>query len=282
MEHIKQVKNYKVNKKYLKYFLEKYWFIPSDILQRGMEANIWELCAFKNPVLDIGIGNGELSTLLFKKHPQIAVGIDIEERGLEEARATNIYKKVLCANAEKMPFKDASFNTVISNSTFEHITNDLRAVAEVGRVLKKNGLFFITVPSPYLRDWILEYETQKDNSKAVQKLDAFNKRTIHLHYRSINEWEKHFKKHGMELLFYKYYFPKKTAVYWYKIFKIFTSKIKSKELWSYIGHSKLTKFIPQKTYQSILEKRFLREAYENGFFTDTEVGGQLFMIAKKS
>lgn len=194
MTFFRQANHYFVKNSYFKYFLEVNWFIPSDILQRGIEANIWDLCVFKGPVLDIGVGNGEISKIIFKNHPQMATGIDIDDSGLEQVKASKKYKNVLCVNAEKMPFKDQSFNTVVSNSTFEHIIHDTKAVAEVARVLKKSGLFFVTVPSNFLQEWVLEYETKKDPIHAHKRLQAFNSRTNHLHYRSINDWQNIFKK----------------------------------------------------------------------------------------
>lgn len=283
----RQQKKYKVNPYYLRYFLKEFWFIPSDILQRGMEANIWSRCIFKSPILDIGIGNGKLTNFLFKDHPQIDVGIDIEESGLEMAKELKMsngkkrYKKVLWANAEKMPFKDESFRTVISNSTFEHIDKDLKAVAEVGRVLKKDGLFFLTVPSEYLQKWILEYEEKKKGKFGKKQLEIFNKRTQHYHYRPMSDWERSFKKNNLELVFYKYYFQRDVALYWYKLFTFFTRNIGKRELWSLIGHSKFTPFIPKRLTKIVLEKKILKGAYNDGFFVDSDEGAQLFMVLKK-
>lgn len=280
MEFITISKQHKVKKSYLTDYLKNYWFIPSDALQRSIEANIWHLCKFKSPVLDIGTGNGEISKHIFKNHRPIDVGIDIDKSGLDNARATKKYLKVLCADAEKMPFKNASFNTVVSNSTFEHITNDLKAVSEVGRVLKKGGLFFLSVPSINLRDWILEYETNKDKSNAKVKLHKFNKRTYHLHYRSLTEWKKILQKNNMEIVFSKYFFPKEAALHWYKMIKVFTYSFRKRELWSLLGHSKITKYLPKKIIIQLMEKVILRKSYENGLFTDLD-GAQLFIIAKK-
>lgn len=287
IEYFKTKKKYVPNSFYLKYFLNSFWFIPSDVLQRSMEANIWNLCKFKAPVLDIGVGDGTLSNFLFRGHPQIEIGIDIEDQGFDSARAIEIskgvkrYKKVLKVNAEKMPFKNKSFNTVVSNSTFEHITNDLSAVSEVSRVLKKNGLFFITVPSEFLPKWVLEYEQVKDIKNAENNLNAFNERLNHLHYRSLKNWESVFKKNDMEIIFYRYYFPKQVALTWYRLFILMTRKFLKRERWSYTGHSKLTKILPKKIIINHLEKR-LQKTYEKAFFTDDfEPGAQLFIVAKK-
>lgn len=274
MQVIKKSRKYKVKESFLTYFLEKYWFTPSDVLQRGIEANIWSICHFKRPILDIGIGNGQMSNFIFKTISRIDVGIDSEQSGLESARKTKKYAKVLRANAENMPFKNSTFNTIVSNSTFEHIVNDLKAVSEVGRVLKKGGLFFTTVPSEYLQKWILRYDGEKN-------LVTFNNRANHLHYRSLNDWKRDFKKNNLEVIFYRYYFAKETALFWYKLFKIFTYKIGGREIWSIIGNSRLTKFFPQKIIIDLLKNNILTSAYEKGFFVNSGNGAQLFMIAKK-
>ncbi|OGH24861.1 MAG: hypothetical protein A3B47_01985 [Candidatus Levybacteria bacterium RIFCSPLOWO2_01_FULL_39_24] len=281
MQAIREAKNYKVKESFLIHFLEKYWFIPSDVLQRGVEANIWDLCSFKKPILDIGIGNGQMSNFIFKNSPQIDVGIDLEEGGLESARKTNKYIKVLQANAENMPFKNASFNSVVSNSTFEHIVNDLKAISEVSRVLEKGGLFFTTIPSGYLQKWILEYEKVKNKAKSQENLRIFNKRANHLHYRSLANWKKIFRDNSLKLVFHKYYFPKKTALFWYKLFKIFTYKLHGREMWSIIVNSRITKFIPKDLVIKYLKNMLLKNVYEKGFFVNSGNGAQLFMIVRK-
>lgn len=281
MEYFKQEEKYTVKQSYLHQFLEAFWFIPSDVLQRAMEANIWDMCRFKSPILDIGIGNGEITKYLFKKHPVMDVGIDIDDSQFAHARATKRYKKVLCVNAESMPFKNASFSTVVSNSTFEHIKQDRKAVNEVARVLKKNGLFFLTIPSEFLQKWIFEYEEKRDIKKAKKIVDKFNERVFHLHYYSFSEWEKIFKEADMHIVFSRYYFPKRVALLWYKLFKIFTYKINERELWSYIGHSKMTKLLPEKLIIFLLQHLVLQKPYNVGFFQDNEKGAQLFIIAKK-
>jgi ubiquinone/menaquinone biosynthesis C-methylase UbiE len=271
MQRTQEIKNYKVKEKYLDHFLREYWFIPSDVLQRGIEVNVWEQCRFKNPVLDIGVGDGTTNAFIFKE--KINVGIDLNSKGLKSAEKTGKYKKLIRASAEDMPFENASFNTIVSNSTFEHISNDLKAVSEVARVLKKDGLFFLTVPSEYLQKWVLEYDGKRN-------LEKFNQRANHLHYRSLQDWKKYFKKNNLKTISSKYYFPKKAALSWYKLFKQFTHKFSNREMWSIISDPKIIRFIPKKIIISLLKNVILKDAYRNGFFTDSN-GAQLFMIAKK-
>jgi ubiquinone/menaquinone biosynthesis C-methylase UbiE len=281
MDRVNKTKKYKVKKSYLTHFLKEFWFIPPDVLQRGIEANVWDLCEFKKPILDVGIGNGRMSNFIFRNSPRIDIGIDSEESGLESARKTKKYRKVMHTNAENMPFDDASFNTVVSNSTFEHITDDAKAISEVARVLKKNGLFFITVPSEYLQKWILEFEEKENKIQAQKNLIKFNRRANHLHYRMLSEWKRNFNKNNLEIVLYRYYFPKKIALFWYKLFKWFTRKLGKREAWSIIGDSKITKFIPKDMVINYLKNKTLKNAYENGFFVNSGVGAQLFMIIRK-
>lgn len=276
MIFFKESKRYKPKNIYFNLFINKFWFIPSDVLQRSLEASIWDLCRFRHPILDIGIGNGEITPLIFKNLNKIDVGIDIEANGLKNAMKTGRYGKVFCQDAAKMTFKNSSFNTVVSNSTFEHIENDVKSIKEISRILKKNGLCFLTVPSNFLPEWIMELE----GNKGVDKLKKFNNRANHLHYRSISDWKRIFDDNNMKIVIYKFYYPKKIAMFWYRMFKFFTYEINNKEIWSYIAVSKISKVIPKNLFKSI-EKYFLKSYFENGFITNKHEGGMLFMVARK-
>jgi SAM-dependent methyltransferase len=47
---------------------------------------------------------------------------------------------------EKMTFENASFDAVICLEVLEHVANPFQAVAEIKRVLRKNGNLLLTVP----------------------------------------------------------------------------------------------------------------------------------------
>ncbi len=51
----------------------------------------------------------------------------------------------------KMPFKDEEFDFVMCNHVLEHIDNDLQAMKEIYRVLKKGGKAIVQVPIDYQR-----------------------------------------------------------------------------------------------------------------------------------
>lgn len=264
---------------YLDHYTKEYWFAPQDVLLRSVEANIISAIRFKHPILDIGIGDGGISRFLFQKKVKIDVGIDIDESGLAKAREIGIYKEVICADAQNMPFKSASFNTVVSNSTFEHIEDDLKAVKEVSRVLKRNGLFFITIPTPFLESTVLAIEG--NNKKARLALNNLNKRVQHLHYRSLKEWKKIFRKNNMRVIYYKYYYPEETTKVWYGLIKFSIRKIRNREVWSYIAHSKFNRIIPKQLAVNILKNMILKKPYFLGLPQKADKGSMVFLIAQK-
>ena len=52
----------------------------------------------------------------------------------------------VCANAECLPFRDAVFDVVVSQEVLEHLRDPFRAMREMQRVLKPEGLIYCQVP----------------------------------------------------------------------------------------------------------------------------------------
>lgn len=244
-------------------FLPDLWYSPSDALLRASEVFIWKNLKFSHPVLDIGCGDGRMSVRLFNPAQKIDMGIDLNPSGLDQAKKTGIYKQVLRADATKLPFKPASFQTVISHSTFEHIPKDTQAISEVARVLKPGGRFYLTVPTPRLRPFLS---------------DQINTRVAHFHYRSAEDWEKIFSKHGLTLVSNQNYFPPKSVKTWVKLFKLATTRIYHRELWSYLRDSPYGKLLPANLISGLL-KIYLSKYVSTGFSSD---GTWQFLIAQKS
>ncbi len=95
-------------------------------------------------VLEIGIGTGAS----FSYYPEDArvIAIEPDPHMLERAHKrlaklgnTNI--QVRQASAESLPFEDASFDHVVSSLVFCSVTDQRKAFAEVGRVLRPEGTF---------------------------------------------------------------------------------------------------------------------------------------------
>lgn len=228
-------------------FLAHLWMAPADVLLRATETQLWRSIRFTEPTLDIGCGDGTISLHIFKHLPKLAMGVDLNPQGALE---TGRYKKTLAADATKLPFADNSFQTVVSNSTFEHIPNDLQAVAEVGRVLKKGGTFWLTVPTP-----ILKLHLQR-LAGSRQKFTQVNNRVAHYHYRSTAEWAGIFAANNLRLVGFQTYFPPSSVSVWYRLFRLATWKPYHRELWSYLADPRISPWLPKSVFQ-YLEKKII-------------------------
>ena len=214
------------------------WPTPSDAILRGREAIEWSGVKVKAPVLDIGCADGRIGEVVFFNQPKINVGVDLNVGYINQAQTSPKYSRVLLGDARKLPFPNNKFNTVISNSTFEHIANsDIPAINEVHRVLKPQGKFYLTVPSVRFGDLF----------------DAgYNRRADHYRYRSLQDWQKVLNKNGFGLVSHHYYFSSTVIPVWYKLFKISTAKIFHRELWSWLRDSRFNFFIPKNLLTSLM------------------------------
>lgn len=246
----------------LNIFANRFWFAPDDVLLRAKEGLIWSDQQIIPPSLDIGCGDATISRILFKGHQPIDIGIDLDKSAVKKARQSNFYKKAMTVDAADMPFKAGSFQTVISNSTFEHIVNDAKAVAEVSRVLKPKGVFIFTVPSTRLQPYFSQ---------------PINRRVSHLHYRRLSDWRQLLKANGLKLVEAHYYLAPPTVKLWLQLFKLFTFKPYKRELWSYLQDSFLTPILPKKIF-SLFIKKLLLPHYYPAFNQD---GTWLFIKAVK-
>ena len=52
----------------------------------------------------------------------------------------------IVADARNLPFKDSSYDCIMAIEVFEHLENPEKFVDEAHRVLKKSGVFFLSIP----------------------------------------------------------------------------------------------------------------------------------------
>lgn len=103
-------------------------------------------------ILDLGSGTSLLSQRLAKRYPQAKIfNLDLAEQRLSLAK--NKYQKAtrqyfICADAHALPFKDQSFDLVISNLSWHWMDHLGQAIYEAKRVLKVNGTLLFTTLGP--------------------------------------------------------------------------------------------------------------------------------------
>ena len=120
-------------------------------------------------VLDIGVGTAnyvsDLRTLGVKGYG-IDVSVPMLHVALEKARRGPFSLEVAQARAEALPFRDASFDLVLSVTALEFVPDPQRAVAEMKRVCRPGGRIVVSV----LNKWSLW--------AARRRLISFFNRTI--------------------------------------------------------------------------------------------------------
>ncbi|MCP6718047.1 MAG: class I SAM-dependent methyltransferase [Patescibacteria group bacterium] len=112
-------------------------------------------------ILDIGNlgGDGKLFKELQVMFPQI-IGLDNNKR---LAKKLNLKNQVI-GNADDLPFKDETFDTIIMAELLEHTYSPQSFISEAKRVLKTNGLLILTTPNPYALHRILRFLLKREDS----------------------------------------------------------------------------------------------------------------------
>ncbi len=89
-------------------------------------------------MLELGCGTGHWSHFFTQKGFRVT-GIDTSEAMLNIAKSKHVDTEFLIADAEDLPFDDASFPVVSSITMLEFVRNREKVMEEIYRVLKKDG-----------------------------------------------------------------------------------------------------------------------------------------------
>ncbi len=102
-------------------------------------------------VLDVACGCGYGSIYIAKAGAKV-IGGDNSEVAIYTAKQDykNEHVQFMLLDAHRLPFRDESFDTVVSFETIEHLSKYNEFVAECWRVLKKQGLFYCSTPNAEL------------------------------------------------------------------------------------------------------------------------------------
>ena len=128
-------------------------FMSRRLVQSHGQFFLRHLSAGKS-VLDCGCGPGSITlSIASLVDPGRVIGVDYDvsqiERAISAAKNSGISNAEFCtADSYALPFGDTTFDRVFSHALIEHLSEPLRAVSEMFRVLKSGG--YIGVCSP---DW---------------------------------------------------------------------------------------------------------------------------------
>lgn len=141
-----------------------------------------------NKLLDIGYGSGLLFPSLLKK-ADICYGLEshgneeLVKKMLKEASVTDEKVVLKAGSILDIPWDDSFFDELVSVSTLEHIPELDKAMSEMSRVLKGDGMAVLSFP---VRNLITDF---------FYRLVGFNPRKLHpsSHRDIISAAEKYFK-----------------------------------------------------------------------------------------
>lgn len=146
-------------------------------------------------ILDLGTGSGYLAFPIAKKYPDVSlVGLDIVEKTLENNRIRAEKEGIMnisfaAYGGINFPFHDNEFDMVVSRYALHHFPKIHNSISEVSRVLKEDGLFFISDPTPNDTD----YDRFVD---AYMQL----KKDGHIKFYTVDEWKNICGQSGLRLI----------------------------------------------------------------------------------
>lgn len=139
---------------------------PEDyIFHSNFLVRVFELKRFKkikdllqldnsDDLLDIGCGSGYLLNQTACKR---GVGVDISDLMVKTARENcknNGKKFIVQSDAENLPFKNRSFDKIVSTEVIEHILHPKALLEEIERVSRNDTIIVITIPNEMYINWI--------------------------------------------------------------------------------------------------------------------------------
>jgi ubiquinone/menaquinone biosynthesis C-methylase UbiE len=120
----------------------------------------------KKSVLDVGCGSGEGAWLLVKNGASLVVALDFDQ--VKARQASNLCKdfrsfSALTMDAQKIGFKDQSFQVITCFEVIEHLPNPDLHLSEMKRIMRMDGILILTTPNkkmrllPLQRPWNLDH-----------------------------------------------------------------------------------------------------------------------------
>jgi len=201
----------------LRAVLASHYNQPATALWRTVELEaVLRHVHFAGRMLDLGCGDGSLGALVIPATCTI-FGVDLSLEDLKLAARTGRYTKVVASDAGALPFPDASFDMVFSNSVLEHIPHLDKVLRDISRVLRAGGELAFTVPSDQFM-LLLRRPAQLRAIGRPEQAEAYvrelNARVQHYHYLSPAEWRDRLAAVGMQVVQAAYYLDRATLHAW--------------------------------------------------------------------
>lgn len=167
-------------------------------LERAIEARQIRSIDLVRPILDIGCGDGLFASIAMPDRPDI--GLDLLPDELARSRRRGSYRQLVRGDAERLPFPDGAFATVLSNSALEHMRDIDAVLGEIARVVRIGGRVVITVPTPHYQEaffWSRAFRAVRLGPLARAYERSVNAIFHHAHVYSAREWARRLAALGL-------------------------------------------------------------------------------------
>lgn len=130
-----------------------WWYVGMHRNLLALLRKYWDWTANPNPaVLDAGCGTGGILQKLAnnfggKVHTSSAIGVDISDQAMRFCQARDLTKRVVQGSLTDLPFAREQFDIVTSFDVACHMPEDRPAFNEIGRVLRRGGIFITNLPA---------------------------------------------------------------------------------------------------------------------------------------
>lgn len=171
----KRIKKEQFDPGWLALFVNPFYFA-----RKGLYKNIAPLAAsIAGRTLDVGCGTKPYAALCQSSE---YIGLELDTPDNRRTKKADVFY-----NGRRLPFPDASFDSVMVNQVFEHVFEPYQFLTEINRVLRKEGMLLMTVP--FLWD---EHEQPRDfgryTSFGIASLLERHGFEIVRHTKSVNDF----------------------------------------------------------------------------------------------
>jgi SAM-dependent methyltransferase len=142
-------------------------------------------------ILDFGSGDGFFTRTLFNGERVPLCGIDTDNRIVGKALTEGIYNQLPLYDGVRVPFKENSFDLIISNSVLEHVEDLPQTVQELSRILTRGGTLLCSVMTGRWEEYLAgRFFLGQSYAGWLRR------RQRHNYLLSCDEWHNHFEKGG--------------------------------------------------------------------------------------
>lgn len=156
--------------------------------------------------LEVGCASGYMISSIQKKFPKVHfTAIDAYDKAVDYAKEKYPQIVFKCAEAEKLPFKNNSFDVLLCYEVIEHVRDPQKAMNEMKRVMKEEGNLILAMDSGNLAFRIIWFFWEKTFGRAWQgaHLNAYHHTELEALIKKSNFKikQKHFTHFGLEIVY---------------------------------------------------------------------------------